>query len=170
MRYISMKFENIYNWCIHCGFLCFGHITSANIDSQLYKPCETQQQECNMICVATKTCFHDIFRTACFSFYHRNKPREKHHQLERKCMSVAVEGDSFLEATAFQHWAAIPVFVSSSSFSLNLRKLNCIRNTRMGFFMQALFPVSPSRQPSSLPRLQAEALHTLINKIPGHSW
>ena len=33
--------ENIYNWCIHCGFLCFGHITSANIDSQLYKLCET---------------------------------------------------------------------------------------------------------------------------------
>ena len=67
------------------------------------------------------------------SFYHRNKPHEKHPQLERKCMSVAVEGDSFLEETAFQHWAVIPVYVSGSSFSLNLMKLNCIHNTRMAF-------------------------------------
>ena len=36
------KFENIYNRCIHSGFLCFGHITSADIDSQLYKLCVTQ--------------------------------------------------------------------------------------------------------------------------------
>ena len=48
-------------------------------------------------------------------------------------MSVAVEGDSFLEETAFQHWAMIPVYVSDSSFSLNRRKLNCIHNTRMAF-------------------------------------
>ena len=48
-------------------------------------------------------------------------------------MSVTVEGDSFLEETAFQHWAVIPVYVSDSSFSLNLMKLNCIHNTRMAF-------------------------------------
>ena len=66
-----------------------------------------------------------------FSFYHRNKPHEKHPQHERKCISVAVEGDSFLEETTFQHWAAIPVY--GSGFSLNLRKLNCIHNTRMDF-------------------------------------
>ena len=72
-------------------------------------------------------------------------------------MSVAIEGDSFLEVTAFQHWTAIPVYISGSSFSLNLRKLNCIHNTRTGFFAQALFPVSTSRQQSSLPGLQAEA-------------
>ena len=68
-----------------------------------------------------------------FSFYHRNKPHEKHPQLERKCMSVSVEGNSFTEETAFQHWAVIPVYVNGSSFSLNLRKLNCIHNTRMSF-------------------------------------
>ena len=33
-------------------------------------------------------------------------------------MSVAVEGDSFLEETAFQHWAMITVYVSGSSVSL----------------------------------------------------
>ena len=48
-------------------------------------------------------------------------------------MSVAVEGDSFLKETAFQHWAVIPVYVSGSYFSLNLMKLNCIHNTRMSF-------------------------------------
>ena len=48
-----------------------------------------------------------------------------------KCISVTVEGDSFLEETAFQHWAAIPVYVSG--FSLNLRKLNYIHTTRMDF-------------------------------------
>ena len=37
-----------------------------------------------------------------------------------------------------------------------------------GFFVQVLGPVSPSRQQSSLSGLQA--LHTLINKTPGHSW
>ena len=169
--YIPEVWKYIYNWCFHCGFLWFGHITSAYINSQLYKPCETQQQECNLICVATRTCLSwHIQNCIFFSFYHRNKPREKHPQLERKCMSVAVEGDSFLEATAFQHWAAIPVFVSGSSFSLNKKKVNCFHNTRMGFFVQALFPVSPSRQPSSLLSLQAEALHTLIYKMPGHSW
>ena len=68
-----------------------------------------------------------------FSLYHRNKPHEKHQRLERKCMSVAVEGDSFLEETTFQHWAVIPVCVNGPSFSLNLRKLNCIHNTRMAF-------------------------------------
>ena len=48
-------------------------------------------------------------------FYHRNKPREKHPQHERKYISVAVEGDSFLEETAIQHWAAIPVYVSGNT-------------------------------------------------------
>ena len=38
------------------------------------------------------------------------------------------------------------------------------------FFVRALCPVSPSRQQSSLPGLQAEALHKLINKTPGHFW
>ena len=85
-----------------------------------------------MICIATKTSFM-TFRTAFFSFYHRNKPHEKHRQLQRRCMSVAVEGGSFLEETAFQHWAVIPVYVSGSSFSLNLTRLNCIHNTRMAF-------------------------------------
>ena len=50
-----------------------------------------------------------------FSFYHLNKPREKHPQHERKCISVAVEGDSFLEETDFQHWAAIHVYVSGNT-------------------------------------------------------
>ena len=48
-------------------------------------------------------------------------------------MSVAVQGDSFLEQTDFQHCAVIPVYVSGPSISLNLRKLNCIHNTRMAF-------------------------------------
>ena len=68
-----------------------------------------------------------------FCFYHCNKPHEEHPQLERKCMSVSVEGNSFLEETAFQHWAVILVYVSGPSFSLNLRKLDCIHNTRMAF-------------------------------------
>ena len=38
-----------------------------------------------------------------------------------------------LQETAFQHWAVIPVYVSGSSISLNLRILNCIHNTRMAF-------------------------------------
>ena len=65
-------------------------------------------------------------------------------------MSVAVEGDSFLEETAFQHWAAIPVYVSDSSFSLNLRKLNCIHNTRMAFcasFVSSL-PIKAAKLPT----------------------
>ena len=72
--------------------------------------------------------FHDLFRLIPKFFYHRNKPHEKHPQLERKCMSVAVEGDSFLEETAFRHGAVIPVYVSGPTFSLNLRKLNCIHS------------------------------------------
>ena len=101
-----------------------------------------------MICVATKTSFM-TFRTAMFSFYHRNKPHEKHRQLERRCMSVAVEGDSFLEETVFQHWAVIPVYVSGYSFSLYLRKLNCIHNTRMAFLCKVCVqsPHQGSRAP-----------------------
>ena len=70
---------------------------------------------------------------AFFSLYHRNKPNDKHPQLERKCMSVAVEGDSFLEETAFQHWVVNPVYINGSSFNLDLRKVNCIHNIRMAF-------------------------------------
>ena len=93
--------------------------------------------------------FHDVFRTAIFSFYHRNKLHEKHPQLERKCMSVSVEGNSFSEETAFQDWAVIPVYVSGSSFSLNLRKMNCIHN-RMAFLCKLCVqsPHQSSRVPT----------------------
>ena len=133
MRYISLKFENIYNWCIHCGFLCFGHRTSANIDSQLYKLWDSVARMQSDLRSDEDMSFMTYSELQFFSFYHRNKPHEKHPQLERKCMSVSVEGNSFSEETAFQHWAVIPVYVSGSSFSLNLRKLNCIHNTRISF-------------------------------------
>ena len=53
------------------------------------------------LCSAEDMSFMTYSEPQLFSFYHRNKPREKHPQLERQCMAVAVEGDSFLEATVF---------------------------------------------------------------------
>ena len=68
-------------------------------------------------------------------------------------MSVAVEGDSFLEETVFQHWAVIPVYVSGSSFSLNLTELNCIHNTRMAFCASSgsSLPIKAAELPTRTP-------------------
>ena len=102
-------------------------------------------------------------------FFHRTKPHEKHPQLERKCMSVSVEGNGFSEEVAFQHWAVIPVYVSGSSFGFNLRKLNCIHNTWMAFCASSVssIPIKAAELPT---RTAGEALHTLINKTTGHYW
>ena len=44
-----------------------------------------------------------------------NQMINTHNLRVSKCMSVAVEGDSFLEETSFQHWTVIPEYVSGSS-------------------------------------------------------
>ena len=98
----------------------FGHITSANIDSQLYKLRDSVARMQSDLCSDEDMSFMAYSELQFFSFYHRNKPHEKHPQLEIKCMSVTVEGNSFLDATAF------PYLGPHSRICLNPRKLNCI--------------------------------------------
>ena len=61
------------------------------------------------------------------------------------------------------------LFRGNSFSALGRDSCICQWQYQNGFLVHALCPVSPSRQQSPLLGLQAEALHTQINKTPGHS-
>ena len=165
MRYISLKFENIYNSCIYCGFLCFGHRTSANIDSQLYKLWDSVAIMQSDLRSDEDMSFMTYSELQFFLFIIAiNHMKNTHNLRENACQSQ-------WKATAFQRrllFSIGPWFLYMFQFKPKETELH--PQYQNVFFVQALCPVSPSRQQSSLPGLQAEALRSLIIKTPCHYW
>ena len=71
----------------------FGHITNGNIDNQLYKFRETQQQECNLI--SDEDMSFMTYSELHFFFLFIIAINHVKNTHDMRCISVAVEGDSF---------------------------------------------------------------------------
>ena len=130
----------IYQWQYQNGFLV-----------QALCPVSPSRQQSSLLGLQAEALHTQINKTPPPPPPPANKPREKHPQHEIIHFSRSRRRQLF----------------RGNSFSA-LGRNSCIYQWQYqnGFLVQALCPVSPSRQQSSLLGLQAEALHTQINKTP----